>query len=247
MKNNSNISKLEIEELKNIGKYNNRSIKRLEEGYPVQYLIGYVNFYGNKILVNKNTLIPRYETEYLIEKTIKYIKKYSFDNPKILDMCTGTGAIGLTLKKEIPSSEVNISDISLKALKVAKKNRKNLGLDINIIRSDLYKNIKDKDYDILISNPPYVMDSEILPVELKYEPKLALFSGKEGTDHIKQILIGASKHLKQKYIIALEINEKSEKPLTDFIIKNLDHDIKYLFEKDLAGKTRYLFIFKNCE
>ena len=243
----SNISDLEIKELKSINKYTKRNIKKLENDYPIQYLIGYVNFYGNKIIVNKNTLIPRYETEYLVEKLINYIKKYNFNNPKILDLCTGSGAIGLTLKKEIPISDITLSDISRKALKVATKNKQNLKLDVKILKSDLLNQIKDKDFDVIVSNPPYVMTSENLPKTVKYEPYIALYSGEKGIFHIEKIFKDAQKYLKDKYILALEINEKSKKSLEEIINIYFDKNIKYSFEKDLAGKLRYLFIFKNCE
>lgn len=239
------ISKLEIEELKRLNKYTKENIKKLENSYPVQYLIGYVNFYGLKIKVNESTLIPRYETEYLIEKLLKYIKKYNIKNPKILDMCTGTGCIGLTLKHELPKSIVTLSDVSSSALEMANLNKKDLNLNVEIIQSDLFENIKEKNYDILISNPPYVFDTEPLPKEVTYEPNLALFSGPKGINHINQILMNAQNYLKEKFIIALEINEKSESEITNLINKYFDPSIKYSFEKDLAGKLRYLFIFKN--
>jgi len=240
-----NISNLEIEELKKLNKYNEENIAKIESGYPVQYIIGYVNFYGLKIKVNESTLIPRYETEYLIEKTINYIKKYNFDNPKILDMCTGSGCIGLTLKHELNNSNVTISDISISALEVAKQNKENLKLDVEIIESDLFNNIKTKDFDILISNPPYVMETEPLPKNVLFEPHLALYSKNNGTYHIEEILKNAKAYLKDKFIIALEINEKSEEDLTEIIKKYFDENIRYNFEKDLAGKIRYLFIFQN--
>ena len=240
------LSRLEIEELKSLGKLTKRNIKKIENGYPIQYIIGYVNFYGRKINVNKNTLIPRYETEYLVEKTLKYIKKYNFESPKILDMCTGTGCIGLTLKSEIPVANIILTDISSKALKVAKQNKEELNLDVKIIKSDLFKNIKDKHFDILISNPPYVMTSEPLPKEVTHEPEIALFSGEKGTDHIERILKEAKEYLNDKFLIALEINESSKLELEKIVRKYMP-DCSYSFEKDLASKLRYLFIFKNIE
>ena len=119
------ISKREIEELKNTGKYTKKNINKILKQYPSQYIIGYVNFYGNKIKVNKNVLIPRYETETLTYKTINYIKqKYKNKKIKILDLCTGSGCIAITLKKEIKNSDIVASDISNKAIKVAKENAK---------------------------------------------------------------------------------------------------------------------------
>ena len=240
------LGKLEIEELKKLGKLTKENIKKIEIGYPIQYLIGYVDFYGRKINVNKNTLVPRYETEYLIEKTLKYINKYNLDNSKVLDMCTGSGCIGLTLKAEKPSLDVTLSDISSKALKVAKQNKEELNLNVKIIKSDLFEKIKDKNFDVLISNPPYVMTSEILPKEVTYEPELALFSGEKGTDHIENIIKKAKAYLNDKYLIALEINEQSKKSLEE-IVKKYMSECTYSFEEDMAGKLRYLFIFKNLE
>lgn len=240
----NNISLRELEELKSVNKYTEENIKKLENNYPIQYLIGYVNFYGLKINVNENTLIPRYETEYLVEKTLNYIKKFHIINPNILDLCTGTGAIGLTIKYEIPKSNITLSDISKEALKVTNINKNNLNLDVKIIESDLFENINEK-YDVIISNPPYVMTTEELPKNVQYEPELALYSGPKGINHIERIFKEVNNYMKDKSILALEINEKSEKDLTKLINIYFDNQYTYKFEKDLTGKTRYLFIFKN--
>ncbi len=243
----NNVSKRELEELEKIGKKTKRNIKKLEKNYPIQYIIGYVDFYGLKLKVNNNTLIPRYETEFLVEKTIHYLEKTNIKKPKILDLCTGTGAIGLTLKSKIKESNVTISDISSKALKVAKYNKKHLNLDVKIIKSNLFKKIKSEKFDLIISNPPYVMNSEKLPENVMYEPKLALFSGQKGTNHIEEIFKNVKEYLNHKSILALEINEKSKEDLIVLINKYFDKNYKYSFEKDLANKIRYLFIFKNIE
>lgn len=235
------INELDKKELIKLNKWNKLTMSLLEKDYPVQYIIGYVDFYGLKINVNEFTLIPRYETEYLIELTLKEIKKMSLANPKILDLCTGSGAIGLTLKNLLPSSEVTLSDISKDALMVANKNKNELNLDVNIIESDLFKNIPGK-FDVIISNPPYVMTNETLPKDVLYEPHLALYSGLKGIDHIEEIFKNIKSHLNNKYLIALEINEKSEPDITNLIKTYFEKNINYKFMKDLAGKTRYLFI-----
>lgn len=235
------INELDKKELIKLNKWNKLTMSLLEKDYPVQYIIGYVDFYGLKINVNEFTLIPRYETEYLIELTLKEIKKLNLDNPKILDLCTGSGAIGLTLKSLLPSSEVTLSDISKDALMVANKNKNELNLDVNIIESDLFKNIPGK-FDVIISNPPYVMTNETLPKDVLYEPHLALYSGPKGIDHIEEIFKNIKSHLNNKYLIALEINEKSEPDITNLIKTYFEKNINYKFMKDLAGKTRYLFI-----
>lgn len=235
------INELDKKELIKLNKWNKLTMSLLEKDYPVQYIIGYVDFYGLKINVNEFTLIPRYETEYLIELTLKEIKKLNLANPKILDLCTGSGAIGLTLKSLLPSSEVTLSDISKDALMVANKNKNELNLDVNIIESDLFKNIQGK-FDVIISNPPYVMTNETLSKDVLYEPHLALYSGPKGIDHIEEIFKNIKSHLNNKYLIALEINEKSEPDITNLIKTYFKKNINYKFMKDLAGKTRYLFI-----
>lgn len=235
------INELDKKELIKLNKWNKLTMSLLEKDYPVQYIIGYVDFYGLKINVNEFTLIPRYETEYLIELTLKEIKKMNLADPKILDLCTGSGAIGLTLKSLLPSSEVTLSDISKDALMVANKNKNELNLDVNIIESDLFKNIQGK-FDVIISNPPYVMTNETLPKDVLYEPHLALYSGPKGIDHIEEIFKNIKSHLNNKYLIALEINEKSEPDITNLIKTYFEKNINYKFMKDLAGKTRYLFI-----
>lgn len=235
------INELDKKELIKLNKWNKLTMSLLEKDYPVQYIIGYVDFYGLKINVNEFTLIPRYETEYLIELTLKELKKMNLANPKILDLCTGSGAIGLTLKSLLPSSEVTLSDISKDALMVANKNKNELNLDVNIIESDLFKNIQGK-FDIIISNPPYVMTNEPLPKDVLYEPHLALYSGPKGIDHIEEIFKNIKSHLNNKYLIALEINEKSETDIINLIKTYFEKNINYKFMKDLAGKTRYLFI-----
>lgn len=208
------INELDKQELISLNKWNENTLKLLENNYPVQYIIGYVDFYGLKIFVNENTLIPRYETEYLVEKTLNLIKKYKLENINILDLCTGSGAIGLTLKSMLPKSKVTLSDISVSALKVAKQNKENLSLDVNIIESDLFSNIHEK-YDVIITNPPYVMTTEPLPPTVLKEPHQALYSGEKGINHIEQILKNIKNYLNEKYIIAMEINEKSEIDITN--------------------------------
>lgn len=247
MKNNLNIPPRELKELESINGLTEENIKKLSEDYPIQYLIGYTNFYGLNIKINESVLIPRYETEYLVEKLLNYIKKYNIDNPKILDLCTGSGCIGLTLKHELIYSKVYMSDISSDAIKVAKLNQRNLNLDVTIIESDLFNDIKEKDFDIIVSNPPYVMTSEKLPKNVLYEPKLALFSGEKGINHIERIIKDYTNYTKNKSILALEINELSGLEIKKLIEKYLEKDIKYSFEKDLTGRTRYLFIFRNIE
>lgn len=243
------IGKSEINELKKVSKNFERDVKKVKKGYPIQYLIGYVNFYGYNIRVDKKVLIPRPETELLVEKTIKYLNKYGFKNIKALDLCTGSGAIGIALKKEMCDISVLGIDISKRALQVAKKNSKTNNLNIKYKKSNMFKKIKGK-YDLIISNPPYVSKEEKLDKKVLKEPKRALFSDNKGLYHIEKILKYAGYYMKNKSILAIEINSYSNKQIEEMIKKYFYqsmNQIKYSFEKDLTGKTRYLFILKNCE
>ena len=236
-------SKIEAQELMKVSKNIDEDYKKLLNQYPIQYLIGYVNFYGYKINVNEDVLIPRYETEFLVEKTIKYYKKIFNDKVSILDIGTGSGAISIALKKNI-DCDVTACDISKKALEMAKNNAKSNNVDINFIESDIFNNINDK-YDIIISNPPYISNNEEVEYSVdKYEPHLALYANDNGLYFYKEIIKNASKYLNDKYIIAFEIGYQQ----ADDIIKIVDNnftDVKTIIEKDLSGKDRYLFIIKD--
>ena len=164
-------------------------VAQVEEKKPVQYVIGNVNFYGNIFKVNKNVLIPRFETEELVDNTINYINSFfDVNNLDIIDLGTGSGCIGLTLKKNIPSSNVTLLDISKNALEVAKENADNLNLEVELINNDMLEGI-DKKYDIIISNPPYIkLDEEIEDLVKDNEPHLALYGGVDGLEYYKRIL-----------------------------------------------------------
>lgn len=242
-----NIGQREIKELIKVSKNIKKDVKKIQKGYPIQYLIGYVNFYGYEIKVNKNVLIPRPETEFLVEKTIKYLNKYNFNNIKALDLCTGSGCISIALSKEINNISVDASDISIKALKIAKINAKSNNVNVKFIKSNMFQRINAK-YDLIISNPPYISKEENLPREVLKEPKKALYSDNNGTNHIEKILKYSKYYLKSKSVLAIEINSYCNKEIESLIKKYYKNEkIKYFFEKDLTNKIRYLFIFKNCE
>ena len=233
------ISKREAEELIRVSKDIDKDYALLKEGFPIQYLIGYVNFYGNKITVNKNVLIPRYETELLVEKTLIYINEM-FDKPKILDIGTGSGAIAISIRKNI-NCEMYASDISKEALEVAKENSTINETEINLINSDIFSNISEK-YDVIISNPPYISrDEEIMECVRKHEPNIALYAEDDGIEFYRNILKESKEYLKNKFLISFEIGCTQAAR-----ISNIAHDIypdaKILVEKDYSQKDRYIFI-----
>ncbi|MBR3162478.1 MAG: peptide chain release factor N(5)-glutamine methyltransferase [Clostridia bacterium] len=216
-------------------------LKKLKQGLPVQYIIGNVNFYGNTLKVNKNVLIPRFETEFLVEKTINYAKKYLKEPIKIIDLGTGSGAIAITLKKKL-NSIVDAVDISEKALEIAKENAKTNNVEINYIHSNMLEKINDK-YDIIISNPPYISyNDEIEEIVKNNEPHIALYADNDGLKYYEAILEKAEKNIKRPGIIAFEIGMNQGEKIKKIAEKNLKN-IKVKIEKDLNGKDRYLFIF----
>lgn len=227
-------------------KYKNmhRVLKKLNKNYPVQYLIGNVSFYGYKIIVNKNVLIPRFETETLVEKTINYIKKYNLTEGNVLDIGTGSGCIPITLKKELENLNITAIDKSGKALKVAKKNIKNNKVNIALIKEDVFKYKPINKYDILISNPPYIDYDEIIDEKCKYEPKMALYAKNKGLSFYEYIIKTSKKYLNKKSILAFEIGYKQGAYLKKYT-KKYFKDAKITVEKDLAGKDRYLFIINE--
>ena len=163
-------------------------VKALEEGRPIQYALGYVNFYGNKFIINENTLIPRFETEELVEKTIEFSKKFFTKPVDIIDLGCGSGVIGLTLEQKVSINSVDLIDISEKALEVTKVNKEKLNSKANLIQSDMFENINKK-YDVIISNPPYIKTTEeIEDIVLNNEPHLASYGGSDGLDYYKKIL-----------------------------------------------------------
>ena len=234
------ISKREAEELISVSKDIEHDYELLKDGYPIQYLIGYVDFYGYKINVNEDVLIPRYETEYLLEKVINISKKIFSDKINILDIGTGSGAISIVLKNEL-NSNVTACDISEKALNTAINNAKINNSNINFIKSDIFSNVNDK-FDIIISNPPYISSDEVIMDSVKkYEPNLALYAPKDGLYFYEEILKDARKYLNDKFIIAFEIGWWQGNLICD-IAKRYFSDSVIRIEKDLTDRDRYLFI-----
>jgi protein-(glutamine-N5) methyltransferase, release factor-specific len=223
------------------------SLKALSENRPIQYVIGHVNFYGLKFKVNENVLIPRFETEELVESIKNYLEKKNITNPKILDLGCGSGVIGLTLKHFFKDSEVTLVDVSKEALKVAEDNAKSLKLDVNFIKSDWFSNVKVEDYDVIVSNPPYIMiDEEIEEIVKNNEPSLALYGGIDGLDCYRSILKDINKYLKDDYLIAFEIGYLEGGKLKE-LVKNTIPNSKVTIKKDLSNKDRMLFVEKNID
>lgn len=219
------------------------SFKKLESGIPVQYIIGNVDFYGNVINVDERVLIPRFETENLVAKTINYAKKIFSNSISIVDLGTGSGCIAITLKKELDSRVVAI-DISQDALNLAKENAVNNNVEIEFKLGNMREILPEK-YDLIISNPPYIPnDGFVAKIVRDNEPNLALFAEDNGLFYYKKILSYAFDCLNKPGLIAFEIGD-NQKELLEEYLKNNFNEIKYQFETDLVGLYRYLFIFNE--
>ena len=172
---------------------------------PLQYLLGEAPFYGRMFRVDSRVLIPRPETELLCEWALELLKDHS--SPRILDLCCGSGCIGITLKAELPSASVTLSDISPDALDLAAENASLLGADVALCRSDLLEAFSGTSFDLIISNPPYIpsADCDTLQEEVLREPRLALDGGKDGLSVYRRIVREAFPRLSPGGFLLMEL------------------------------------------
>lgn len=186
--------------------------REYSETVPVQYEDGFVFFMGTKLKVDTRVLIPRPETELLVKIAEREIRRSNPGKSKIIDMCTGSGAIAIALAKSLPQAHIKAVDISSEALEVAEENIRDARLlgNIDILASDMFLNFNNGDegiYDGIVSNPPYVSDRdfEFLDPWVKAEPAIALFAGKNGMDHLNNICSQSLRFLKNGGFLAVEI------------------------------------------
>ena len=217
--------------------------KHIKEDVPLSHLVGFEYFYDRKFKVTKDVLSPRMETEELIYKVVEYVKATKKSNLKILDLCTGSGIIAITLKKELDQFSIDVvaSDISQEAIKVAKENVQFHDATIKFIQSDIFDSIDDK-FDVIVSNPPYIDRKDKVTMQdnvLKYDPHLALFAEEEGMYFYRKIIEQANNYLNDNGVIFFEIGyDQKEK-----IIKLADMN-GYSAEvyKDINGRDRMAFL-----
>lgn len=230
------------EELENelLEKYNT-DIAKVLDGYPVQYITHHQEFMKLNFYVDENVLIPQPDTETLVEEVLKvYTDKYKDENVKILDLCTGSGAIAIALKKYIDKAHITAIDISDGALEIAKKNAEINEVSINFIKSDMFEKITDK-YDIIVSNPPYI-EKEVLkelPKEVQKEPLLALDGGIDGLQFYREISNKAYKYLNNLGFLIMEIGY-NQKESVEKILKNEEKYRNIECIKDLSANDRVI-------
>jgi len=224
-------------------------ISKRKKHHPIAYLIGKKEFYGLEFFVNKNVLIPRPETELLVEEVLNYIKNKKLQHINILDIGTGCGCIALTLAKYLPQSKIVAVDISNKALRVAKKNKKKLGIkNVKFKKSNLLQEFKNPQYrkwvqkpDIIVANLPYLTIEELKEKTIKHEPRVALYGGQEGLDSYKKFFCQIQEKKWKNLTIFLEINGTQIEKIQQIIKKYLPKS-KIISKKDLAKKDRILIV-----
>lgn len=212
-----------------------RYLQQLEDGKPIQYITNVQEFFKLNFFVNEDVLIPRQDTEILVEEVLRISKEKS----KILDLCTGSGAIAVALAKNIAEANTTATDINKRSLEVAKINAKNNNVNIQFLYSDLFESIKDNDFDIIISNPPYIETDEIenLSREVRNEPKIALDGGIDGLDFYKKIAEKAYDYLKKDGYLCLEIGYNQKRSVID-ILNSTKMYYNISVKQDLAGLDR---------
>lgn len=218
------------------------AIEKRSKGYPIQYIIKEKEFMGLNFYIEEGVLIPRPDTEIIVEYILEYIdKRHSQEQINILDIGIGSGAIGLSIAYYKKNVHVCGVDISHKALEVANINKDRFNLsNVKLIKSDLFEKISEEEkFHIIVSNPPYIPteDMESLQEEVKnYEPRTALDGGKEGMDFYRRIIPESKNYLKEEGLLIFEIGYHQAKDVSHIMIENGFKDIKIL--KDLQGLDR---------
>ena len=216
-------------------------IKILKKGIPIEHITHQKEFMKLNFFVDKNVLIPRQDTEILVEEVIKIAKR--INAKKILDLCTGSGAIAVSLAKYLPQTEITAIDISNDALKIAKKNAvsNNVENQITFISSDMFTNLNEEKFDIIVSNPPYIKTNVIkeLDIQVKNEPYIALDEGEDGLDFYKKIINESYQYLKCNGYLCLEIGFDQKFDVIE-LIENAEKFEGTYSKKDLFDNDRII-------
>lgn len=221
-------------------------ISKLRADVPLEHITHQREFMKLNFYINENVLIPRQDTEILVEEVINIAKRIK--NPKILDLCTGSGAIAVSLAKYLTESEITATDISNKALEIAKKNAKINEVEnrITFISSDLFTNIPEEKYDIIVSNPPYIRRNviETLDEQVRKEPYMALDGGLDGLDFYRKIIKNSYEYLKYHGFLCLEIGFDQKIDVIE-LIENEEKFENTYSKKDLFDNDRIIITQLN--
>jgi release factor glutamine methyltransferase len=212
-------------------------LERRRKGEPIQYITGETEFYGLPFLVTPDVLIPRPETEHLVEKVIELAS--DFAAPRIVDVGTGSGAIAVALAHKLPHASITATDISLRALALAEENAKSNGASIRFLVGDLLAPTEGERFEIIVSNPPYVAmsDRDSLDVEVRdYEPALALFAGEDGLEVYRRLIPAAFEALTPGGFLVLEIGYSQSPAITELLTCSGFQQIEFV--PDLQGISR---------
>ena len=213
---------------------------------PLSYITGKTEFFKRQFTVDERVLIPRPESEQLIVRAIDYVRKCGIENPRVADVCTGSGAIAISIALEMPSAEVFATDISSEALEVAHMNARRLGAEVKFAQGNLLGPLQGK-FDIIVSNPPYIKSHVIksLEAEITREPRIALDGGPDGIKVIAPLLEEIQRMLKPSYSAAyVEIDP----PIAEIVLKTTQAKFPYAevsILTDLAGLIRCISIENN--
>lgn len=213
-------------------------IEQIIDGKPLQYITQKQEFMGMEFFVNEDVLIPQPDTEILVETVLDICKKYDKQSLRMLDLCTGSGAIAISLSK-ILNTQVFASDVSTKALKVAEKNNVMNNTKVEFIESNLFEQINGEKFDIIVSNPPYIKNEEIksLSKQVQNEPYIALAGGEDGLDFYRKIIDEAYKHINKNGYLCLEIGYDQKEDLIKLIKQNENYEYENCI-KDLSNNDR---------
>ncbi len=219
----------------------NAYLDRRAQGEPVQYILNRADFMGLSLYVDSRVLIPRQDTESLVEAVI--IDLQSRKSPRMLDLCCGSGAIGLSAKSLLSNVDVTLSDISAGAIEVTKKNARALNADVTIRHGDLFHAVGKEKFDLIASNPPYIPTGELadLQDEVKYEPALALDGGSDGLELYRRIAAEIGAHLNPGGSVYLEVGAGEARDVLEIMRSHIDVDASGIL-KDLPGIERIVWV-----
>ena len=209
----------------------------LEKKLPLQYIIKNQPFFGYDFYVDTNVLIPRYETEELVEHLIYYIEDKFKNAVKILDLGTGSGCIAITLDKELKNAIVTATDISEKALLVAKRNNQTLNASVRFLLGDLFEPLRGERFDIIVSNPPYIPIGEMIGETVKHEPEISLYGGADGLYYYQRIIEEAKGYLTENGLLAFEHAYNTAKQIKELALQHFPNS-KVIQHRDLSGRDR---------